>query len=114
MKSFFSYIVLALIIWSVVCVVRPYWDRYNIAMELEVVAIYGTKHEIDDIKKQIKMKISENDWPFEVADVIVKKNEDRDVEISITYPDKIKIFGFTVKSLEMTIEKEARYVNPVV
>jgi hypothetical protein len=111
MKSFFGYIVLAVVVWAVVCVVRPYWDRYSIANDLEVVAIYGTQHEVDDIKKQLKEKISENDWPFTITDMLIKKNEDRDVKLSITYPDEIKIFGFSVKSLEMTVEKEARYVK---
>lgn len=113
-KSFFSYIVLAVIVWTVICVVRPYWDQYNIANELEVIAIYGTQHEVDNIKKLLKEKISENNWPFTVTDVIIKKNEDRDVKISITYPDEIIIFSISVKSLEITIEKEALYVKPMV
>ena len=113
-KSFFSYVVLAAIVWTVICVVRPYWDRYNIAMELEVIAIYGTQHEVDNIKKLLSEKISENNWPFTITDMIIKKNEDHDVKISITYPDEIKIFGLSVKSLEMTVEKEARYIKPMV
>jgi hypothetical protein len=114
MKSFFAYIVLAAIIWAVVCVVRPYWDRYNIATELEGIAIYGTQHEVDTIKKKLEEKINENDWPFTLTDVIINKNQDRDVKISITYSDEIKIFGLSVKSLEMTIEKETRYIKPMV
>jgi hypothetical protein len=112
-KSIFSFILFVAVIWAIVCIVKPYWTKYNIGNEVEVVATYGTKHDIDETKKMLIRKITENEWPIEENDFSVKKNDYGDVTISITYNDEINIFGMSVKSLEMNIEREARFVKAI-
>lgn len=115
LKSLFNFILFLIICWSVICIIRPFWEKYQIGQEMEIAAIYGTKHDIEETRKFLSKKNIEHGWrsskDIKDKDFIITKNEYNDATISLTYDDQIKIFGYTLKELELTIEKKAKSVK---
>jgi hypothetical protein len=89
----------------VVGVVRPYWHKYWIGQEIEAAAIYGTKNSIEDTRNFLSKKMSESGRDFRGDDFRIAKNEDNTVTISLTYYDRIRVFGLVLKELKFTVEK---------
>jgi hypothetical protein len=110
MKRILQLILFLAIAWSLVCVGRPYWDRYWLGNDMEEAAIYGTKNTIAHTKAFLnrKMKLAGRD--FKAEDFTIKKDENNRTTISITYEDKIIIFGQVVKTLKFEVEKTKKEV----
>jgi len=50
MKNLFLTAVAIAIVIAIGSAVKPYWDKYWIQKELEVAAVYGTKHTLENTK----------------------------------------------------------------
>lgn len=98
------YIVVAGIFWFVVCAIRPYWDRYWFESDMETVAVYGTKHSIEETREFLKKEFEDRGNEFDQKHFHIEKDDKNTVSISITYPDKIRFLGVTLKELEFTVE----------
>jgi hypothetical protein len=53
-------------------------------------------------------KTAERGYELDAEDILVEKDEKKNVYISLTYVDEISFFGVTLKELEFTLEAEAR------
>jgi hypothetical protein len=111
MKSAFNIILLLLIIILTWSSVRPFWTKYWVGEDIETAAIYGTKNSIEDTKKFLIQKMTENGRNFVGDDFNIEKNKDNTVNISITYTDKISFFGVSLKPLEFTLRETAREIK---
>ena len=111
MKSAFNIILFLLIIILTGSSVRPFWTKYWVGEDIETASIYGTKNSIEDTKKFLIQKMTENGRGFVGDDFIIKKNEDNTVNISITYTDNISFFGISLKTLEFTLKETAREIQ---
>jgi hypothetical protein len=79
--------------------------------DLKEVALYGTKHSIDDTRKFLREKYKERGYDFGQEDYYIEKDELNTVSIQITYQDEIAFFGFTLKELEFTLDVTEREVE---
>ena len=111
MKGIIKVILFLIFTWCVVSAVRPYWNRHGLEKELKTASIYGTKNSIEDTRKYLDKKMKDEGYWFKGQDVIIEKNENNTVSISITYNDEISIFGVTLKELEFTVEKTSSEVK---
>lgn len=105
MKKIVVLVLFLAIAWSLVCVGRPYWDKYWLGIDMEAVAIYGTKNSISRTKNFLTRKMKMADRDFTAEDFTIEKDENNTTTISITYEDEINIFGQVVKTLKINIEK---------
>jgi hypothetical protein len=110
MKRILNVIIFLAIAWSLVCVGRPYWDRYWLGNDMEAAAIYGTKNTIGRTKSFLNRKMKMAGRAFKAEDFTIEKDENNRTTISITYEDKIIIFGQLVKTLKFTVVKTKKEV----
>lgn len=104
-KKILNLIVLIIIIWVVVSIVRPYWDKYWLGQDVEAAAIYGTKKSVGDTRAFLTQKMKEAGRDFTGEDFRITKDENNNVTISITYYDEIRVFGVILKELKFTLKK---------
>lgn len=104
----------ALIIAAVIAVgsaVRPYWDKYWLAKELEAGAVYGTKNSMDRTRDFLLKKLQDEGYPISDQDLFIEKDEKNTVTVTVRYSDSISIFGKELKKLEFTATAAAREVK---
>ena len=111
MKDIIKVIIFLLLIWGVVCTVKPYWNRHGLEKELKTASVYGTKNSVEATRKFLNAKMKEGGYDFTGRDFFIEKNEHNTVTISITYTDEIRIFGMTLKELEFTVEETSSEVE---
>ena len=104
-KKILNLIFLIIIIWIVVSIVRPYWDKYWLGQDVEAAAIYGTKNSVGDTRTFLTQKMKEAGRDFTGEDFRITKDENNNVTISLTYYDEVRVFGVTLKELEFTLKK---------
>lgn len=99
---------LAAFMWCTVCAVKPYWNKYWLAFDLKGAAKYATKNSIEDTRKRLTQLMYEADRNLTGEDFFIEKDKHNTATVGITYIDEIRIFGKTVKKLELTIEESSR------
>lgn len=104
MSKVIFYAITAAIFWLIICAIWPYWTRYSMESDLKSVAIYGTKHSIEDTGKFLIEKYKERGYDIVQDDFYIVKDENNTVKINITYQDEISFFGFILKELEFNLE----------
>jgi hypothetical protein len=72
---------------------------------MEAAAIYATKHSTADTRAYLAELMEQKDRGFSGSDFTIKKDEDSNATVSITYYDEVRIFGTKVTEFEFTIEK---------
>jgi hypothetical protein len=97
------YIVSAVLLYLIICVSAPFWDRYWFEAEMSAAAVYGTKHDIDEARRMLEEKAADRGIDLEEAEVEMSKDQ-HTVSIVVAYPDAITAFGMTLKTLEFVIE----------
>jgi hypothetical protein len=103
MKNAAIFILVIFFAWCIVSVVKPFWNRYWVAENVEKAAIYGTKNSIESTRKFLSEKIEEMGCYFNEEDLIIEKDEDT-ITISITYSDEISLFGKTLKQFQFSVK----------
>jgi hypothetical protein len=111
MKKIIDLVILIVFMWCVVSVVGPYWSRYRFKNDLEAAAIYGTKNSIEETRRFLNKKMEEEGRDFDGEDLIIEKDENNKVRLSLTYSDKISAFGIVLKELEFTVKATAHEVK---
>jgi hypothetical protein len=114
MKKMMSYILVIAAVILAVSVARPYWDKYWIGKEIEVAAVYGTKHSIEDTRALLGEKMKESGYPFSPKDLEIEKDEKNRVTITLHYRDSVRVFGRKLKDLAFTVRKTVSEVKNVV
>jgi hypothetical protein len=104
MGKLMLYIASAVLLYLIICVSAPFWDRYWFEAEISTAAVYGTKHDIDEARRMIEEKAADRGIDLEEGELGVSKNQHNTVSVAVTYPDAIAAFGITLKTLEFTIE----------
>lgn len=104
MGKIIFYVVSIAIILLIGSAIRPYWNKYWITSDLETVALYGTKHDIEKTQKLLDEKIEDRGIDFEPEDLNLEKDENQTVTISLSYRDKISLFGVVLKDLDFTVD----------
>ena len=102
-----------LILWSVVCAIKPFWSKYWLSQDLKAVAIYGTKHSVGDTRKHLSEIMEQENYGFSGDDFYIEKNANNDTTIGITYDDEIRIFGVTLLEFELTVEETRSEVKTI-
>ena len=110
MKRIFQIALFIAILWSLMCVGRPYWDKYWLGKDMEAVAIYGTKNTVSDTKAFLNKKMKMAGRDFTGEDFAIEKDRNNTATISIIYEDKITIFGQVVKNLKFEVVKTKKEV----
>lgn len=110
MKRILQFIIFLAVAWCLVCIVRPYWDKYWLGNDMEAVAIYGTKNTLTHTKSFLNRKMKMAGRDFRAEDFTIEKDKENKTTIRISYVDKIVIFGQVVKTLEFEVEKTKREV----
>ncbi len=113
MKRILILAIFLAIAWSLVCVGRPYWDKYWLGNDMDAVAIYGTKNTIAHTKAFLNRKMKMAGRAFKAEDFTIEKDENNRTTISITYEDKIIIFGQVVKTLKFTVVRTKKEVAAI-
>jgi len=114
MKRMFSYVLVIAAIILAVSTARPYWDRYWIGKELEVAAVYGTKHSIQETRGFLSEKMKQSGYEFRPEDLEIEKDEKNRVTITLSYRDAVRVFGRKLKDLAFTVRKTVSEVKNVV
>jgi len=91
--------------------IKPYWDRYWLERQLEIVAVFGTKHGFHETKDFLMNKMREEGYSFNEDDFVINKDEKNSVFINLAYTDEVEIFGRTLKQLQFTVEVSASEVK---
>jgi hypothetical protein len=104
-KKLLNFVFLIIIIWVVVSIVRPYWDKYWLGQDVEAGAIYGTKNSVEDTRAFLTQKMKEAGRDFTGEDFGISKDENNNVTINLTYCAELRVFGVTLKELEFTLKK---------
>jgi hypothetical protein len=105
-------VVLISFAWCIVCVVKPYWNKYWLGQTIKNAAIYGTKNSVIDTRRFLAREMDEEGRDFSGEDFRIEKDINS-ATISITYSDKISIFGINLTSLHFTVEKTALEVKSI-
>ena len=111
MKTIIKVIISLLLIWGVLCAVRPYWHRNGLEKELKAASIYGTKNSVEATRKFLDRKMKERGYDFTGKDFFIEKDERNNVTISIIYKDEVRIFDMTLKKLEFKVEETSSEVK---
>jgi len=114
MKRIFSYVLLIAAVVLAVSTARPYWDRYWIGKELEVAAVYGTKHSIQDTRGFLIGRMKQSGYDFRPEDFEIEKDDKNRVTITLSYRDSVRVFGRNLKNLSFTVRKTVSEVKNVV
>ena len=110
-NSIFVYLIAFILIFIILNFLRPYWDRYWLEKHLETVAVFGTKHGLNETLDLLMTKMGEEGYEFEEDDFVINKDEKNSVSINLAYTDDIKIFGKSLKQLQLMAEVSAREVK---
>jgi hypothetical protein len=113
MKRLFWYVLVIAAIILALSTARPYWDRYWIGKELEVAAVYGTKHSIQDTRGFLSEKMKQSGYRFRPEDLDIEKDEKNRVTITLSYRDAVSVFGRKLKDLAFTVTKSVSEVKDV-
>jgi hypothetical protein len=113
MSKLILYIVSIGFILLIGCSIWPYWNKSLITSDLETAAIYGTKHDIEDTQDLVREKMKERGYVFDSENLHIKKDEDNNVSISLTYQDNINFFGIVLKELKFTVNVNETYIKEV-
>ena len=89
---------------------KPYLSRYLLERNLESVAIFGTKHSLQETAELLMSNMREKGYRFDEDNFVINKDENH-VSINLAYIDEIKIFGQIIKQLHLTAEASAREVK---
>ncbi len=100
-------VVFVVLIWCAVSSIKPYWNNYWLGQAIEFAAIYGTKNSLEATRNFLDTKMKEEWRDFAGEDFTIEKDEHKNVTISFTYSDEIRVFGLKLKTLEFTVEKTA-------
>jgi hypothetical protein len=114
MKTIKSIFVIALgiaFLWSGWSAVKPFWSKYWLKKDMELAAVYGTKHNIEETKRFLDEKMKAAGRDFEGGDFEIEKDQKNDVHIRLHYEDSIRIFGYLLKDLDFRVEAFAREVK---
>ena len=90
---------------------KPYWNRYWLEKDLETVAVFGTKHSLNETMDFLMSKMREEGYRFKEEDFVIDKDERNQVSINIIYTDEIEIFKRPLKQLQLTAEGTASEVR---
>ena len=101
-------IVSVVIIYLIICVVWPFWNKYRLTSEMEEAALYGTKHDIEETLEFFGQKAKDRGYDFDPEKIHIDKNENKTVSMKWTYQDKISFFSIVLKKYEFTIEVTKR------
>jgi hypothetical protein len=104
-KKIVGLIVVFFLLYGVICAAKPFWNRYWLAQDVEVAALHGTKNSIEDTRSFLTELMDKNARGFSGKDFDIEKDENNNVTVSITYEDEIRLFGITLTTLELTVEK---------
>jgi len=111
MKSIFLVALGVAVLWSGWSAVRPYWNKYWLKKDMELAAVYGTKHDIVQTSRFLDEKMRDAGRDLEGDDFEIDKDEKNDVYIRVRYQDSIRVFGALLKDLEFEVEASARDVK---
>ena len=100
-------LVLFLFGWFLFGVISPYWNKRGLDKVLKTAANYGTKHTIESTREYLTKKMNEKGYDYTGEDFQIEKDEHRTVTISLSYTDKMRVFGRTLKEIEFTSVKTA-------
>jgi len=114
MKKMFAYVLVIAAVVFAVSAARPYWDKYWIGKSIEVAAVYGTKHSIQDTRAFLVERMKESGYPFSLDNIQIEKDEKNRVTITFRYQDTVSVFGRKVKDLVFTVRKTVSEVKNVV
>ena len=98
-------ILAVLLLWCVICIIAPFWNKYWLAQDLGAVAIYGTKHTVADTREHLSEILERERYDFSANDFYIEKDANKDTTVGITYDDAIRIFGVTLIEFEVTVEE---------
>jgi len=112
-KKIINFAISFVFVWCAVSAVAPYWNKYWLGQNMETVAIYGTKNSLNDTRKFLVETIKSNRHDFSDDDFMIEKDENDNVRITITYTDKITVFGANIKEVEFTVEKTVSEVDSI-
>lgn len=104
MGKIVSYVITAAVMWLIICAIWPYWTRFVMESDLKAVAIYGTKHSIEDTGKFLIERYKEKGFDIDQDDFSIAKDEHNTVTITVSYHDEMSCFGFVLKELAFTLE----------
>ena len=90
---------------------KPYLSRYLLERNLESVAIFGTKHSLQETAELLMSNMRDKGYRFDEDNFVINKDDKNYVSINLAYVDEIKIFGQTIKQLHLTAEVSAREVK---
>ena len=108
MKKIFAFIIFVVFAWCLICVVKPYWDKYWLGLELKSIAAYATKNTVEDTRKMLTRRMHEAGRNFSDKDFYIEKDKNNTATVGITYIDEISVFGVTLKQIEFTVEESSR------
>lgn len=111
MKKLFLYALVIAIVIAIGSAVKPYWDRYWIEKEIEAAAVYGTKNKVEDTRSLLFKKLQEEGYLVREQDIYVDKDSKNTVTITVSYPDKISIFGKEIQKLHFTVTVTEREIK---
>ncbi|PKN30868.1 MAG: hypothetical protein CVU64_01370 [Deltaproteobacteria bacterium HGW-Deltaproteobacteria-21] len=103
MKKLFSLAITVSMIWFVTILVRPYWDRYLLQLDIAEAAIYGTKTNEYEARKFLFKKMKEKRRSITVKDVFIVKDDQKNVYVKMSYTDEIEIAGRTLMRVQFTV-----------
>ena len=102
------YIVSILIIYLIICAAWPFWNKYRLTSDMEVAALYGTKHNIEETLALFTQEAKDRGYDIDPEEISIDKDEHNTVSIEWTYQDKISFFSLVLKKLEFTLEVTKR------
>jgi hypothetical protein len=111
MKNIFLVALCIAFLWSVWSAVRPFWNKYWLKQDMELAAVYGTKHDMEQTRRFLDQKMRDAGRDLEGEDFEIEKDEKNDVYIRVRYQDSIRVFGYLLKDLELEAEASARDVK---
>jgi len=113
MGKLIFYVVTIGLVLLVVSAVLPYWNRYMVTVEMKDAALYGTKHSIEDTRGLLYEKLEDRVPAPDLESLVIEKDENQAVTISLSYPDRISLLGMVLKELEFALEVREDYVKEV-
>jgi hypothetical protein len=111
MKNLFLTAVAIAIVIAIGSAVKPYWDKYWIQKELEVAAVYGTKHTLENTKVFLLNKLKEEGYRIGGDEIYIEKDSKNHVTVTVRYSDKISIFGKELQKLHFTLTATEREIK---
>jgi len=106
-KSLFLWGLLIALVLGAAIAIRPYWKKYWIHKEMEVAAVYGTKHSEEATMEKLLKQMQQEGYDFTDHDFIIDKGPDNKVTITLQYTDRIGLFGLELKKLPFTVTASA-------